>query len=345
MPAYDFSGVNTYGFTDASLLYLKTNHTLISGLNLIFERFKQGNTNTQNTKSFTIGGYFQDTWDVSEVVKIESGLRIDQVHFENINYSKNQTFVLPRISTLFKISNKITSRISGGLGYKIPTIFNERTESMQYQNVQALNNVKAEQSIGGTADINYTTHFFSDLSFSINQMFFYTSINNPLVLQSGISGNNFFQNASKPINSKGFETNLKFIYKENMKLFIGYTFTNAKATYLTSNQFLPLLPKNKLNLTMMYEKEDNFKLGLEGYFTDRQFLYNGNRTPSFWVFGFMGQKTFNKISLFVNFENFTDQRQSNYKTVSNPPHNQPTFDDIWNHTEGFVVNGGIKLKL
>ncbi|MEI9955375.1 MAG: hypothetical protein WDM90_03485 [Ferruginibacter sp.] len=154
----------------------------------------------------------------------------------------------------------------------------------------------------------------------------------------------FFSNAAKPVISNGFETNIKFIYKEDLKLFVGYTFTHAKATYLTGNQFLPLLPKNKLNLTLMYEKEDNFKLGLEGYFTDKQYLYNGNRTPSFWEFGFMAQKTFNKLSVFVNFENFTDQRQSKYKTVVNPPHSNPTFDDIWNHTEGFVVNGGIKLK-
>jgi len=176
-------------------------------------------------------------------------------------------------------------------------------------------------------------------------MFFHTNISNPLVLQSDISGNYFFVNAAKPIISNGFETNLKFIYKENLKLFIGYTFTNAKAIYLNTIRFLPLLPKNKLNLTMMYEKEDNFKLGLEGYFTDKQYLYNGKRTPSFWEFGFMAQKTFKKVSIFINFENFTDQRQSKYKTVVNPPHNNPTFDDIWNHTEGFVINGGIKLKL
>lgn len=94
----------------------------------------------------------------------------------------------------------------------------------------------------------------------------------------------------------------------------------------------------------MYEKEDNFKLGLESYLTDRQYLYNGFRTPSFWEFGFMAQKTFGLVSIFVNFENFTDQRQSKYKTVANPPHNNPSFDDIWNHTEGFVVNGGVKIK-
>lgn len=145
---------------------------MITGINFISDKFKQRNTNNQNTQSFSSGAYFQDTWDISEKVKIESGLRIDNVIYKNNNYNKNQTFVLPRISTLFKLSNKITSRISGGLGYKIPTIFTEQTESMQYQNVLSLNNVKAERSIGGTADINYRTTLFDDLSFSINQMFF-----------------------------------------------------------------------------------------------------------------------------------------------------------------------------
>jgi outer membrane receptor for ferrienterochelin and colicins len=62
------------------------------------------------------------------------------------------------VSALFKISNKLSSRIGGGLGYKIPTIFTEQTESMQYQKVLPLNNVNAEKSIGGTVDINYKTN-------------------------------------------------------------------------------------------------------------------------------------------------------------------------------------------
>jgi iron complex outermembrane receptor protein/outer membrane receptor for ferrienterochelin and colicins len=35
------------------------------------------------------------------------------------------------------------------------------------------------------------------------------------------------------------------------------------------------MPINKVNLALIYEKENNFKMGLEGYFTDEQFLYNG----------------------------------------------------------------------
>ncbi|MEO7444903.1 MAG: hypothetical protein ABIT96_06005 [Ferruginibacter sp.] len=95
----------------------------------------------------------------------------------------------------------------------------------------------------------------------------------------------------------------------------------------------------------MYEKEDNFKLGLEGYNTGRQYLSTATSTPSYWEFGFMAQKTIKKISLFINFENFTYQRQSNFKRVVNPPASSPSFDEIWNHTEGFVFNGGVKIKI
>jgi outer membrane receptor for ferrienterochelin and colicins len=345
MRGHAFSGVNTNSFTDLSLLVKKQKHTLIGGFNIVIDKFRHRNMRILSAQTATTGIYMQDTWDINDKMILESGLRIDNMAFENQGYAKKQIFVLPRVSALFKITDKISSRIGAGLGYKTPTVFTEETERLQYQNLKALNNVEAEQSVGGTADINFKTKIIDDLTFSINQMFFYTSIRKPLVLSVDGFGNYSFANDSKSVTSGGFESNLKFIYKEDLKLFVGYTYTYAKAGYLAGNQFLRLVPKNKLNLTLMYEKENNFKLGLEGYFTDNQFLNNGSRTPSFWEFGFMAQKTFRKVSFFINFENFTDQRQSKYKTVVNPPHNNPSFDDIWNHTEGFVINGGIKIKL
>lgn len=78
---------------------------------------------------------------------------------------------MPKFSALFKFNNKWSSRIGGGLGYKIPTIFTEQTETNQYQNVLSLNNVEAEKSIGGTTDVNFKTNLSDDFVFSINQMF------------------------------------------------------------------------------------------------------------------------------------------------------------------------------
>jgi outer membrane receptor for ferrienterochelin and colicins len=345
IPDYQFSGLNTNAFTDVSYIWITQNQTVISGINGMYDDFKQKDIGVLDAKSFTIGAYIQHTWDIGENIKLENGLRFDNVNYSNTIFSKNQSFLLPKIAVLFKINNKWSSRIGGGLGYKIPTIFTEQTEENQYQTILPLNNVVAERSLGGTADVNYRSLFFDDLRFSVNQMFFITQINKPLVLENN-GVNSFFINASEPVISKGFETNVKFVFKENFKLFAGYTFTNAKARYLEGIQFMPLLPKNKLNLALIYEKENNFKLGFEGYFTDKQYLYNGEQTPSFWVFGFMAEKTMWKhFSFFINFENFTDTRQSNYKRVVNGPNNNPTFDDIWTSTEGSTINGGLKLKL
>ena len=345
IPNYQFSGFNTNAFTDVSYVWIRPKQTVITGINSTYDDFKQKDAGVLDAKSYTIGAYIQHTWDVSEYVKLENGLRFDNANYSNVNFSKNQSFILPKVAVLFIINNKWSSRIGGGLGYKIPTIFTEKTEENQYQNVLPLDNVIAERSIGGTADVNFKALIFDDLLFSGNQMFFMTQISKPLVLENdGV--NSFFINASESIISKGFETNVKLIFKEDFKLFAGYTYTNAQAKYLEGNQFMPLLPKNKLNLALIYEKENNFKLGLEGYFADKQYLYDGKQTPSFWVFGFMAEKTMWKhFSFFINFENFTDTRQSNYKRVVNGPNNNPTFDDIWTHTEGFTINGGVKIRI
>ena len=51
------------------------------------------------------------------------------------------------------------------------------------------------------------------------------------------------------------------------------------------------------------------------------------------------------FSLYANFENFTDTKQSNYQPMVTSPHTDPTFTDIWAPTDGFVFNAGILIKL
>ncbi|MCC6635079.1 MAG: TonB-dependent receptor [Chitinophagaceae bacterium] len=345
---HEFAGLSTNSYTDLSYTFNKNNHTIISGLNIIYDDFKQHKIANAflNSKSFTTGFYAQDTWDISEIIKVEGGLRVDNVTYKNVNFSKNQTLVLPRVSVLFNYSNHLSSRIGAGLGYKVPTIFTEETEAMHYNNLQALDNsVTAERSVGGTIDINYKNKIGADFQYSFNVMYFLTSINKPLILEQNMQNLFVFKNETKPVISNGIEANIKFIYKNDLKLFVGYTLLDAKAIYKTVNNFIALTPKNKLNFVLMYEKHNNFKLGFEGYYSDKQYLSNGTKTPNFIELGFLAEKTWKKLTVFINFENFTDERQSNYKRVVNAPNTNPTFDEIWNHTEGRVINGGIKIKL
>lgn len=341
IPGYSFKGVQKNTFTDISYLHNLNKHTFIVGANYWYDDFKENAAYSgisRNSYVSTAGVFVQDTWDVSSKLSFENGLRIDGVR-------KYGIFILPRISALYKFSNAFSSRVSAGLGYKTPTIFTEQTETIQYQNVLPLNNVEAERSYGGTVDISYRKKWTTDFSVFINQLFFYSRINRPLVLDTNLIQQYYFRNASQDVQSAGFETNAKFIYKDRYKLFAGYTYTYATARYLTGNQFIRLIPKHKINLALIYEIESNIKAGLEAYYTGKQILSNGTTTQPFWEMGCMIEKIFSRFSIFINAENFTDIRQGRYKRVSNAPHNNPSFDEIWTHTEGRSFNGGIKIRL
>lgn len=342
IPDYSFNGNQFNSYTDIAYFHPVKNHALVFGFSAVYDRFKEDTNDTnlirRNETRTTFGGYVQDSFDITEKLSLEAGFRLDAVKDYGI-------FALPRVSLLYRFTENLSSRFSYGLGYKTPSIFTEEAETLLFENVLPIGNtLKAERSQGGTFDVNYRNTIGEKFSYSINQMFFYTEIDNPLILLQNQNGTFSFTNASQPVRSTGFETNVRLSY-DFVKLFAGYTYTNAKANYLTGNQFLPLTPKSKLNSALLFEKEDNFKAGIEAYYTSSQFLSNRFKTKPYWVLGIFGEKSFGKFSLFINAENITDTRQSRFGQVVFPPHQNPTFSEIYTHTEGRVFNGGIKIRL
>ena len=95
----------------------------------------------------------------------------------------------------------------------------------------------------------------------------------------------------------------------------------------------------------MYEIEDKLKVGLEAYFFSPQKLNDGATGEAYWITGLMVEKLWEKLSVFVNFENFLDARQTRFDTIYNGPITNPTFRDIYAPVDGFVINGGLKIKL
>ena len=255
-------------------------------------------------------------------------------------------FLLPRFSVLFKINNHFTSRIGGGLGYKIPNVFTEDAEKIQFKNVLPIDikNRNAEKSYGGNFDVNYhATLFNNEVSFSINQLFFYTRINNPLLLTQVVNGYYSYLQPKGFIHTKGTETNIKLTYK-NFKLFTGYTFADVTQHDMTTTEF-PLVAKHRLNNVLVYEVEDKLKIGLEGYYYSPQKLNDGATGKAYWLTGLMIEKLWEHFSIFVNFENFIDTRQTGFDTIYTGTITNPVFRDIYAPVDGFVINGGIKIRL
>lgn len=341
-PDYRFKGKQFNSYTDISYFHAVKNHALVFGFNAVYDRFREkpqiGNElfGRDETRT-TVGGYVQDNFDLTNKLSLEAGFRLDAVK----DYG---AFALPRFSLLYRFSDHLSSRVGFGLGYKTPSIFTEEAETLLFENVFPIGNtLKAERSRGGTFDINYRNAIGEKFTYSLNQLFFYTEITDPLVLQSDDKGFYFFRNADQSVRSRGFESNAKFTY-DLAKLYLGYTYTDAKAEYLTANQFLPLLPKHKINSALLFEKESNFKAGIEAYYTGAQFLSDGFKTKPYLEVGIFAEKTFGKYSLFINGENLTDIRQSRLSQVVFPPHQRPTFGEIYTHVEGRIFNGGIKIK-
>jgi iron complex outermembrane receptor protein/outer membrane receptor for ferrienterochelin and colicins len=342
IPDYSFKGRQFNSYTDVSYFHPIKNHALVFGFNAVYDQFKENTNGTnairRNETRTTFGGYIQDSFDLTEKLSLEAGFRLDAVKDYGV-------FALPRISLLYRFTDNLSSRASFGLGYKTPSIFTEEAETLLFQNVLSVGNtLKAERSYGGTFDINYRNTVGEKFSYSLNQMFFYTEIDSPLFLMPNTNGLFSFTNADQPVKSSGFETNARFSY-DIVKLFAGYTYTQAKAEYLAGDQFLPLTPKSKLNSALLFEKEEDFKAGFEAYYTSSQFLSNRFKTKPYWVLGIFAEKNFGKYSLFINAENITDTRQSRLGTVVFPPHQRPTFAEIYTHTEGRIFNGGIKIRL
>ena len=337
LPSYQFLGKQFATFTEATYNVFSDRSEWIFGGNIITEKFTEDPT-TSIDRSYTqntFGGFAQNSYQFKEYITLESGLRTDYTS----NYG---VFMLPRASLFIEYTNEISSRIGGGLGYKIPTIFTEDAELRSYKNVLPIDsaNFKAETSIGFNADVNYKTKIINDqVSLSFNQLFFYTQLKNSLILAQ--QGNDYqFINAGKTLNSIGFETNLKLKYSD-FTLFTNYAFNDVK---MDANQ-KSLTPKHSFGGVLMYEVEDNWRIGYEAYYKSSQLRTDLTETPNYWTMGFMVMKTFDKLTLYANFENFTDTKQQNYQSMIDAPHDNPSFTDIWAPTDGYIFNTGILLKL
>jgi iron complex outermembrane receptor protein len=246
---------------------------------------------------------------------------------------------------MLKITAKLTARLGGGLGYKTPTVFNEAAEKVQFQNILPINEHSAnnERSAGSNLDFNYRTNL-GDVGFTVNQLFFYTRLNKPLVL-TNTTGNNYeFVNANGYIDTKGMETNLRFTYSD-FKLFVGYTYADVNSHFNNIKSWFPLTARHRLNNVLMYEKEGKLKVGLEAYYFSPQKLSDGATGKAYWLNGLMVEKLWKNFSVFINFENIFDTRQTKFDTIYTGSITNPSFRDIYAPVDGFVVNGGIKIKL
>ena len=339
-PGFKLSGKQNASFTEENYVVHQERSDWVTGTNLITDHFTVAAPFTTLGYSLTTAGIFgQNTFKPADWFSLESGLRADYNTPQTNNKLKG-FFILPRINALFKLNERFTSRIGGGLGYKMPTLFNDQSEQQGYENISPLSfgNTKAEQSIGGNGDVNFRSAI-GDAFLNINQLFFYTHVNDPLLLL-----NNVFTNASGFISTQGTETNVK-LSVDDFGFYLGYTYTDTKQHFAGQTSTQPLTAKNRLNFDATYEIEDRFRAGAEAFYTGSQLLNDGTTGRGYITFGLLVQKMWKHLDVFINAENLTDRRQTRWENIYTGSMTSPVFRDIYAPLEGVVVNAGIRIKL
>jgi outer membrane receptor for ferrienterochelin and colicins len=342
IPDFEFGGKQVSSFSEVHLSKFGNRSDWVGGINLWTENFRQNAVNPDQVLDYklnTFGAFIQNLWSISPAWTLESGFRVDTQKDYGI-------FALPKVSLMFEPNELLTFRMGGGLGYKTPTVFTEETERLTFRNVRPIDPsiLDAERSVGTNLDMNYRISLGEELTFSTNVLFFFTQINNPLLLDFGGTFYTYRQPEGQ-LQTQGMEVNLKWGYRD-LKLFVGYTLADVSQRTSQGRQVYPLVAKHRLNNVLMFEKHENFRVGFEAYYFSPQLLNDGATGQSYWILGLMTEKKLgDNFSVFLNFENFLDTRQTGFDTIFTGSISRPVFRDIYAPVDGFVINGGVKFHL
>ena len=344
-----FGGNQLNSFTELNLNINKETQNINIGLNALSDQFTEDyflEDKLRNQENITLGIYINHLWDVTDKFALESGLRTDKVETSTLNTENGgQSFVLPKISALYKMTPELSIRLGGGMGYRMPSLFSEEAEPYGYKNVQAVNfeNLVAEESYGTNIDFKYQSTFGTDnVLLSLNQMFFFNVIDNPITLNETNSNNRVYEQTNDSLLSKGYESQIKLTV-DKFTWFLGYTYTDAYLENGENKNGLTLTPKHSIKGDLLFVVDDKWRIGWDYDYKYGQFLNNGIKTESLFTTGVIVERTIDNFVIFLNAENFTDVRQSNVGDVLTD--DSPQFTEVWAPLDGYFFNMGLKIKL
>lgn len=287
------------------------------------------------------GIFAQVEQDVGANVTLAGSGRIDL-------HSEYGTRLSPRLSLLWK-PGPWTVRASGGRGFYAPTPFVEEIEAAGLSRLQPLAGLRAETATTGSLDVGYARGRWEG-----NLTLFASDLVNATRLAAVAPDRVRLVNAPGTTRVRGAELLVRYRLGELVTTG-SYVFTDATEPDPDApgpdvqRRTKPLTPRHTAGLVAMWERHASHRIGLELYYTGRQSL-DGDpyRTHSkrYFELGVLAEKTIGRARLFVNAENILNVRQTRFDPLLRPTRaaDGRWTVDAWAPVEGFVLNGGVRLR-
>ena len=256
----------------------------------------------------------------------------------------------PRVSVLYRPGNW-TFRGSIADGFFAPTPFVEEVEAAGLSRLEPLSGIVEETAKTASLDIGYRKG-----GIEANATFFASDVDGVTRLDAFASVLGGDLDRVRLVNSpgktelRGTELLLRYIWRD-FKITGSYLYIDSSEPdeLGIGRQEVALTPKHSAGMVAMWERHGEFRLGLEMYYTGEQRVDDSpfrTRSDSYLDVGILGEKTIGRISYFINAENILDVRQTREEPLLRPtraPDGQWTTD-IWSRNDGFIVNGGVRVK-
>jgi iron complex outermembrane receptor protein len=323
------------GFAELTVRRAVGHHTLVGGIAVERDQFQPTDT-PQFAYTYTTPGVFvQDDVDVARWLAVSASGRVD-------HHSQFGTFVSPRISALVR-NGPWSSRVSYGTGFFAPSAITEETEAAGLSRLTIEGPLKAERGRSTSVDLTRTS---GPLSTTLS--LFYSRVADPVEVDR--TDRYVLRNLLTPTTNTGVEA-IAIWKTDDFSFVANYAFVQTRENTETGRTDVPLTPRHSLGLDAAWDwgEHEAWHLGVEWYYTGRQRLdanpYREQSEP-YHLFGLLATRRIGRVLLFVNGENLTNVRQTDWDPLLRPSRGADGrwTVDAWAPLDGRTINGGLRFQ-
>jgi outer membrane receptor for ferrienterochelin and colicins len=325
--------VHDTGFAEVTVRRAIAHHTVVIGTALEHDRFQPLDTPQFAYNYATPGVFVQDDVDIARWLAVSGSARLD-------HHNVFGTFLSPRLSALFR-QGQWSSRMSFGTGFFPATPITEETEAAGLSRLSVVGPLKAERGTSTSIDL---TRVVGPLSATLTG--FFSRVADPIDVER--TDRYLLRNLLNPTMNTGVEV-IAIWKTEDFSFVANYAFVHSREDTDEGPADIPLTPRHSVGLDAAWDLGDVWRLGVEWYYSGVQRLdanpYREQSAP-YSVFGVLASRRLGRVFLFINGENLTDVKQTNWDPLLRPSRGVDGrwTVDAWAPLDGRVINGGVRVR-
>lgn len=328
-----------------------TAHMYKVGASFMFDRVNEVFGNTNVYREEYIPGVFAE-YKFSHVEKfwLIAGMRYDY----NSKFGHQTT---PRLQIRYSPTKDLAIKLTGGRGYRSPSVFSDNASVLVSNRVIALDNIKAEISWNGGGGLLYK---FSKgkVNGSLGVDYFYTWFENQLIANMETQGFVSFQNVHGASSSHAMQLDFMLEPVNRLQFHLNAKYNRVMADYNGVQKLVPFIPEWRGLFNVSYKTRGanywafDFTVQVNGPArlpkTQDPILGTESRekSPVYPLLFAQVSKKIKRWEIYIGGENLTDYRQKNPIISAADPFS-PKFDasQVWAPVFGAMAYGGFRYVI